>query len=203
MASDLTTFVRLIRQRHPGLPVHVVGTSMGGAVTMKAAVGHGLDADSLILVAPAIWGWKSMNPILKSALWITAHTVPKSTATGSQLKIWPSDNIDWLREYSRDKYNIKATRFDTLYGLVSLMDDAAVAAPHIKTPVLYLYGLKDEVVPAEPSFKVMQAIQAPKKLIKYDKGFHMLLHDLQREKVFADILSWTMQEQVATPVSAR
>ncbi|MGB7206793.1 MAG: alpha/beta hydrolase, partial [Anderseniella sp.] len=29
MASDLTTFVRLIRQRHPGLPVHVVGTSMG------------------------------------------------------------------------------------------------------------------------------------------------------------------------------
>jgi alpha-beta hydrolase superfamily lysophospholipase len=203
MADDLARFVELIRKSYTGLPVYVLGTSMGGAVTMKASVDNAMQADGLILVAPAIWGWRSMNPILKSALWVTAHTVPSNTATGSQLKIWPSDNIEWLREYSRDKHNIKESRFDTLYGLVTLMDEAANAAPKIETPVLYLYGSKDEVVPAEPSRKVMAAITAPNRLIEYDNGYHMLLHDLQREKVYRDILQWVDEQPVAIPVASR
>lgn len=201
MARDLNGFVDLVRRQYPRLPVYIVGTSMGGAVTMKASVDHGLEADGLILVAPAIWGWRSMNPILKSALWVTAHTVPDRTATGSQLEIWPSDNIAWLKAYSKDKYNIKQGRFDTLYGLVTLMDEAAAAAPRITVPVLYLYGLKDQVVPETPSRKVMASLTAPNRQVVYDNGYHMLLHDLQRETVYRDILKWVGHDRVATPAS--
>ncbi len=201
MARDLSGFVELVRRRHPQVPIYVVGTSMGGAVTMKASVEHGLRADGLVLVAPAIWGWRSMNPILKTALWVTAHTVPDKTATGSQLEIWPSDNIAWLKAYSKDRHNIKQGRFDTLYGLVTLMDEAAAAAPKITLPVLYLYGLKDQVVPEAPSRKVMASLTAPNKQVIYDKGYHMLLHDLQRETVYRDILNWVGHDKIATPVS--
>lgn len=201
MADDLKGFVGQVRARHPGLPLYVVGTSMGGAVTMKAAASGGLDADGLILVAPAIWGWRSMNPILKTALWVTAHTVPDQTATGSQLKIWPSDNIEWLKEYSRDPQLIKQSRFDTLYGLVTLMDEAAAAAPRLGLPVLYLYGEKDEVVLAEPSRKVMAALSQPHRVEVYPQGYHMLLHDKQRETVYADIMDWLGERRVAMPVS--
>ncbi len=202
MAGDLNSFVELIRRKHPQVPVYVVGTSMGGAVTMKASVDHDLKVDGLVLVAPAIWGWQSMNPILKSAVWVTAHTVPDKTATGSQLEIWPSDNIEWLRMFSKDKYNLKQSRFDSLYGLVTLMDEAASAAPNISTPVLYLYGLKDEVVPEAPSRKVMASLTAPNTQITYKHGYHMLLHDLQREKVYRDILRWVEGAELVTPVSA-
>ncbi len=201
MARDLTGFVELVRQQHPKVPVYVIGTSMGGAVTMKASVDFGLKADGLVLVAPAIWGWRSMNPILKSALWVTAHTVPDKTATGSQLEIWPSDNIAWLKAYSKDKNNIKQGRFDTLYGLVTLMDEAAAAAPKITVPVLYLYGLKDQVVPETPSRKVMASLTSPNKQVIYENGYHMLLHDLQRETVYRDILEWVGPHKIATPVS--
>lgn len=203
MARDLSGFVALVRRQHPQVPIYVVGTSMGGAVTMKASVDYGMKADGLVLVAPAIWGWRSMNPILKSALWVTAHTVPDKTATGSQLEIWPSDNIAWLKAYSKDKYNIKQGRFDTLYGLVTLMDEAAAAAPKITVPVLYLYGLKDQVVPEAPSRTVMASLTAPNKQVIYDKGYHMLLHDLQRKTVYRDIVAWIDRDKVATPVSAR
>ena len=202
MARDLAEFVSLVRRQNPALPLYVVGTSMGGAVTMKAAAELGLDADGLVLVAPAIWGWRSMNPILKSALWVTAHTVPDRTATGSQMKIWPSNNIAWLKEYSRDPHNIKQSRFDTLYGLVGLMDDAAAAAPRLRLPVLYLYGYNDQVVPAEPTRKVMATLGQPSEIRTYADGYHMLLHDLQREKVFADIMDWLERQPVTTPVSA-
>ncbi len=203
MSADLARFVELVRAENPGLPVYVAGTSMGGAVTMKSSVEYGLDADGLVLVAPAIWGWRSMNPILKSALWVTAHTVPASTATGSPLEIWPSDNIEWLREYSRDRHNITQSRFDTLYGLVTLMDEASAAAPRITTPVLYLYGLKDEIVPLEPTRLVMKSIAASKQIIEYDAGYHMLMHDLQRENVYRDIVRWMDRQPVAIPVSGR
>lgn len=203
MARDLIAFVELVRKRHQQVPVYVVGTSMGGAVAIKASAEFGLNADGLVLVAPAIWGWRSMNPILKSALWVTAHTVPDKTATGSQLEIWPSDNIEWLRAYSKDKYNIKQSRFDSLYGLVTLMDEAAAAAPKITTPILYLYGLKDEVVPEAPSRKVMASLTAPGKQIVYEHGYHMLLHDQQREKVYSDILRWIETDKQVTPVSAQ
>ncbi|WP_108882188.1 alpha/beta fold hydrolase [Anderseniella sp. Alg231-50] len=202
MARDLSGFVELVRRLHPRVPIYVVGTSMGGAVTMKASVDHGLKADGLVLVAPAIWGWRSMNPILKSALWVTAHTVPDKTASGSQLEIWPSDNIEWLKAYSKDKYNIRQGRFDTLYGLVTLMDEAAAAAPKITAPVLYLYGLKDQVVPEVPSRKVMASLTTRNRQLIYENGYHMLLHDLQREIVYRDILSWIGADKVATPVAA-
>ncbi len=198
LVSDLESFTSIIRRRHPALPVYVLGFSMGGAVTMVAA-SEGLKADGVILVSPAVWGWRAMNPFYKSALWLTAHTVPSETATGSGLDIWPTDNIDALRAYSRDPLNIKATRFDAMYGLVGLMDEAYDDAARIKMPVLYLAGAHDEIVPAAPTRRTMRHIKAPKRLVIYAKGWHMLLHDRQREWVYRDILAWIGNHRVPLP----
>ena len=198
MARDLTHVAGLLRARHPRLPLYIMGVSMGGGVTMKA-LAAGLEADGSILVAPAIWGWQAMNPLYKSALWVSAHTMPWKTATGSGLEIWPSDNIEMLRAFSKDPQVIKGTRVDAVYGVVNLMDDAYSAASQFKTPVLYLYGKEDQIVPAEPSYEVMAAITAPKRLVVYEKGWHMLLRDKQRERVWRDILTWIKNSDAPLP----
>ena len=54
MAADLTSMVALVRVRHPGLPLYVLGLSMGGAVAMKAQA-QGLAVDGIVVAAPAIW----------------------------------------------------------------------------------------------------------------------------------------------------
>ncbi len=198
MARDLTNVAALLRDRHPRLPLYILGVSMGGGVTMKALTA-GLEAEGAILVAPAIWGWQAMNPLYKSALWVSAHTMPWKTATGSGLEIWPSDNIEMLRAFSNDPQVIKGTRIDAVYGVVNLMDDAYSAAPVLKTPVLYLYGKEDQIVPAKPTYKVMAQITAPKRLVVYEKGWHMLLRDKQRERVWRDILSWIKDRDAPMP----
>ncbi len=198
MARDLIAVAALVRRKHSGVPLYIMGVSMGGGVTMKA-LASGLEADGAILVAPAIWGWQAMNPLYKSALWLTAHTLPSKTATGSGLEIWPSDNIEMLRAFSRDPLVINGTRIDAVYGVVNLMDDAYDAAPKLKTPVLYLYGKKDEIVPAKPTYKVMAAITAPKRLVVYEKGWHMLLRDKQRVRVWQDILAWIKNKDADLP----
>lgn len=198
MARDLKSVVSLVRARHPRLPLYIMGISMGGAVTMKA-LASGLEVDGVILVAPAIWGWQAMNPVYKTALWLSAHTLPWKKATGSGLEIWPSDNIDMLRAFSNDPLVIKGTRIDAVYGVVNLMDDAYGAAAKLQTPVLYLYGVKDQIVPAEPTYHVMKQITAPKRLVVYKNGWHMLLRDKQRERVWRDVLAWIRNHDAPLP----
>jgi len=189
MVDDMLAVTELIAQRHPGVPLYVLGLSMGGAVTMVAKT-RGLNADGIILAAPAIWGWQAMNPVYKASLWVAAHTIPTKTASGSGLEIWPSDNVEMLREFSRDPHVLKASRIDAVYGLVTLMDQAYDAADDLDGPVLYLYGRNDQIVPAAPTYRVMGRIRAERRLVVYENGYHMLLRDLQRETVWTDILTW-------------
>ena len=127
--------------------------------------------------------------------------MPWKKATGSGLEIWPSDNIDMLREFSRDPLVIKGTRIDAVYGVVNLMDDAYGAASKLRAPVLYLYGVKDEIVPAEPTYHVMKQITAPKRQVVYENGWHMLLRDKQRERVWRDVLAWIKNHDAPLPSS--
>ena len=200
MVSDLRKVASLAKRRHPRAPLYVLGVSMGGAVTMTALDGPGIpEAEGAMLVAPAVWGWQAMNPFYKSALWLAAHTVPSMTATGAGLGVQPSDNIPMLRKLGADPLVIKKTRIDSVYGLVTLMDQANDAASRIEIPVLYLYGRKDEIVPKAPTVDVAQRITAPKRFVYYKNGWHMLLRDKQRKQVWGDIAAWISKRKGRLP----
>ena len=194
MARDLVEIVSLLRQRHPGAPVYLLGESMGGAVAMRAmALPEAPVVDGLILAAPAVWGWKTMNPFYATVLRIAAHTVPSVRLTGQGLDIWPSDNIEMLRALARDPQVIKETRIDAVYGLVGLMDGAYEASGNLGVPVVLLYGARDELVPSGPTAAALEAMRgsnAPVTALCYPEGWHMLLRDLQRETVWDDIAAW-------------
>lgn len=202
MAEDLAAIVRLLRARHPGLPVYLLGTSMGGAVAMRAmTLPEPPAVDGLILAAPAVWGWKAMNGLYATALRIAAHTVPGRRLTGQGLEIWPSDNIEMLRALGRDPLVIRETRIDAVYGLVGLMDRAYEAAGRIGVPVLLLYGAHDQLIPARPTAAVLAAMRGGAGSVTalcYPEGWHMLLRDLQREAVWRDIAAWIDGGEIAS-----
>ncbi len=201
MVEDLRTVVALLRTRHPQIPLFVIGTSMGGAVTIAAAGEGKLIADGVILVAPAVWGWSSMNEIYQAALWLSAHAVPQMTLTGEGLGRLPSDNIDMLRTLGADPLVIKETRVDAIYGLVGLMDQAYLSVGKIALPTLLLYGQRDEIIPRRPVENIVPRFTTEVSVKEYPEGWHMLLRDHQREKVWRDILSW--MEQVAADRGAQ
>jgi len=204
LAEDLRTTAKLIKAKHPRTPLYVMGVSMGGAVTMKAfSDDQAPYVEGLVFVAPAVWGWRAMNPFYQASLWLTAHTLPWYTATGEGLGKQASDNIPMLRALGRDPLFIKATRIDAVYGLVGLMDEAYDKAGRITHPSLYLYGAKDEIVPAEPSKTAMASMRGShhRKAI-YKTGWHMLLRDTQAPRVWKDILSWMMDRKAKLPSGA-
>jgi alpha-beta hydrolase superfamily lysophospholipase len=194
MADDLNTVVALAHRKYPGLPVYILGESMGGAVAMRAfTTPNPPEVSGVILAAPAVWGWREMNAFYDTVLWMSAHLLPSMTLTGSSLGVQVSDNIEMLRALGRDPLVIKQTQIGTIYGLVELMDEAAAAAPRIDVPVLLIYGAKDQVVPPIPIGKALRDMHANHVNVTaacYVNGYHMLLRDLERELVWKDIASW-------------
>lgn len=192
MRRDLEDFVDVMRARHPGVPVYVLGESMGGAVAMSAfASATPPRADGLILVAPAVWSRETMPFFYGLALWTTAHTFRWWSFTGSGLKITPSDNIEMLRALGRDPLVLKGTRTDTIYGLVSLMDEAYVSPSKLSKPqTLFLYGGNDQIIPKGPTQNVLKVLGSNVTVKTYPKGYHMLLRDLDGKTRWADIADW-------------
>lgn len=193
--ADLKAFTQLIAKRHPGLPLYVLGESMGGAVTMSLVAAHETPwIDGVILSAPAVWGRDAMPFYQTAALWVGAHTFPATRLTGRGLKIKPSDNIEMLRALGRDPFVIKGARIDAIYGLVDLMDRALDAAYQLDKRALILYGVQDDIVKAEPTRMMISRLPyvSPdmRRIAIYKGGYHMLLRDLAAKKIWTDIVHW-------------
>ena len=210
LAADAATAAQILRRLYPRVPLYLLGDSMGGAVAVVAMTGESgtpvADVDGIILTAPAVWGRATMDLLPRLALWAGVRLAPGLTLTGRGLEKKPSDNIEMLRALARDPLVIKATRVDTIYGLVDLMDAALDSAPHLEIPVLFMYGAKDEIVPKEPIQRFVASLppecRRRARLAWYENGYHMLLRDLEGPVLIADVASWVLTPTAPLPSSA-
>jgi acylglycerol lipase len=211
LADDLATASRLVRARHPGRKVYIMGESMGAAVAIVAMTGETgtprPDADGLILVAPAVWGRQTMGLLERGALAVGMRLMPTLTVSGRGIiRITPSDNNEMLRGLARDPLVIKSTRIDAIYGLVDLMDAAFASAPRLDMPLLYLYGQRDEIVPKTPTELMIEHLPAASRPLQriawYANGYHMLMRDLDAAVVMSDIAGWITERRAPLPSGA-
>src|SRR5690606_18110375 len=190
MVQDLRVTVALARARHPDAVIAVAGESMGGAVAGAAfASDRPPDADRVILLAPAVWGWTAPGPIHSVGLSLAARTMGERAVEAPEwaVRALPaSDNrLELFRNY-RDPNSLITTRFDTLYGLVDLMETASRGLGDLRAPTLLLYGAHDNVIQYRPMRLALERA-GPRPGLRtafYPDGWHLLNRDLQAETVF-------------------
>lgn len=206
LTEDLRTAVRLARARHPQAILTVVGESMGAATAIAAFGGDAPpDADRLVLIAPAVWGWSTLPPVYAASLWVGAHTLPGRTVTAPrfvQRRITPSDNVAVLRAMGMDQLMVFETRIDAVYGLVSLMEQASRRTGQLRTPTAFLYGARDDIIPFEAALEAARRLPPTARTALYDTGHHLLLRDLGRSKPLDDALTFIRDADAAFPSGA-
>jgi acylglycerol lipase len=201
LVQDAADAVRVIAARHPGIPIYILGLSMGGAIAMSTAAEHPeLPLDGIALVAPAVWGRAFMPEAQRDVLYAAAHVAPWYPLSGQGLQIKPSDNLAMLLNLSHDPNIIRFARIDLIWGVTDAMDRAVAAAPKLRLPCLFLYGLKDQIIPKEPTLEVVNSVQPVcRRVAVYDQGYHMLLRDLHGDIPTDDLISWFLHPTAALP----
>ena len=200
LVDDARAMGRLLHQRYPHARLILMGESMGAAVLMCLATAPDPPpADGYVLVAPAVWGRAEMNVFLRAGLWLFANLVPGFTVTGRVARVTASDNREAIKRLSQDKLTIHGTRFDTVRGLVDLMDDALAAAPRFRAPALFLYGGKDELIPDKATAATWRGLPEGPVRAFYPGGYHLLLRDHERMTPIDDILYWMRHPGMVLP----
>jgi acylglycerol lipase len=204
LVDDTRTMVALLHEKYPGLPLYLLGESMGGAILMLlGAAPNPPPVAGYILAAPAVWGRTDMNLLFRSTLWIGWKLVPGLTVSGAGL-VKASDNRAALEALGEDPLTILDTRIDTLHGLVNLMSQALNAAPRFHGPALILYGAHDQLVPKRAMAGMWRALPkgAPIRLAYYARGYHLLLRDHDRGLPIGDIIAWIRDPHAPLPSGA-
>lgn len=208
LIDDVRLVVALVRRQHPGVPVFLIGESMGGALAMVAMADPNPPAvDGVILVAPAVWGRQTMNVVERVGLWLT-DLIPAMTLSLDHLPVsfQPSDNIPMLHAFSADPLVLKTTRADTVNGLVDLMTAALATGRRFDAPLFVLYGAHDEIVPRESLARFVEELPARaahrQRIALYPQGYHMLLRDLEGQVPIADVAAWVRDTAAPLPSGA-
>ncbi len=224
LADDARSMARLLRAAHPGARLVMMGESMGAAVLMRLATEPDAPPDArYVLVAPAVWGRVRMNVLLRTMLWTAFHAVPGLKAGRAPgVKVIASDNREALIRLGRDPLTIHETRMDAVKGLVDLMDDALAAARRFHAPGLFLYGGKDDLVPAAATAATWRALDAERggpergddpagagaaeaggpRIAYYAAGHHLLMRDHDRRAAIRDVIAWLGDPAAPLPSGA-
>jgi alpha-beta hydrolase superfamily lysophospholipase len=204
MVADAAEMARQVAHRHPQARLVLLGESMGAAVLMCLATGGQAPAGArYVLAAPAVWGRATMNIFLRATLWTASTLLPGMTASRSPIKIVASDNRDAILRLSRDPLTLRETRFDAVRGLVDLEDAADAAAPRFTADGLFLYGGHDDLIPQAATAATWRALpRGGARTAFYPGGYHLLLRDLGRAAVLADVITWERAPRAPLPSGA-
>lgn len=190
LREDLRTVVALVRARHPSATLSVVAISMGAAVAITAfASPRPPQADRLVLSGPGLRGWGVLPPAYRSSLKLMTSVVPGMVVRPPTFaKPRMSDNAAFIAVQDADPLHARQNRVDQIAGVVSLMERAHTLAERLPAslPVLAAYGARDKVVPPEGPRRTFRQFPPHVRTVYYPEGYHVLLSDLQRDRVIAD-----------------
>ena len=205
--NDVKSRIKIIKNKFPNKKIYLIGESMGGAIVLTLAnLEKNLPIDGIILVAPAIWNFTEQNFLKSLTMNFLSKLFPNLRVSGKGIiKIKASDNIEMLEELSKDPFFIHKPNFNSLYGIIKLMDESYENAesyfinPNYKT--LLLIPIKDEVVPRKPLLELLDNskeniyFQESINLSVHESNYHMMLRDYRRDFVLEEIKRWIINEK--------
>jgi acylglycerol lipase len=188
--EDLDTLVEKVQASHAGLPLVLLGHSMGGAVALSYTLEHEDRLDALVLSAP-LAALEAASPVTRAVGRVLSAVAPSlgvfaidSTAVSRDPQVVADYDADPLNYHGR----LPAR---TVAELSSAIDGFPEGVERFRLPMFVMHGTADRLTPIAGSEMVIdRAGSADKTFKRYDDLYHELLNEPERQQVLDEIADW-------------
>lgn len=191
--DDLDAFVGWVAERERGLPIFLLGHSLGGLISLDYATRRPSRLAGVIVSAPPLGAVGVPRPLM--------------VLGRIMARVWPRFSLNVgmdLTGLSRDPAVVDAITGDELFhrrGTARLAVEVPAAmarvqatATELRVPLLLLHGTADRMVPAAGTEELARRLGGSAAgdvtLKLYDGAYHALFFDWDGERVTADVVEW-------------
>jgi alpha-beta hydrolase superfamily lysophospholipase len=182
LSDDLGRVEALAREQHPGLPVVLIGHSMGGLIATYYAQRHGQRLSALVLSGPAIGrnpeieALAQMDPI--PPVPIDPQVLSRDPSVG---EAYAADPLVYHGPFKRQ----------TLQAFGAALQAVAAGGPLDPYPVLWIHGSEDRLVPIEGTRETIELIGGERLEERiYDGARHEVFNETNRDEVIGDVVEF-------------
>jgi alpha-beta hydrolase superfamily lysophospholipase len=191
--DDLHLVADRARAAHPGLPVVLIGHSLGGVIATRYAQRYASELSALVLSAPVIGG----NPAFEGLL--SMDPIPEVPLDPAALSRDPAVGEAYAADELVYHGPLHRTTLETIFAAV----ETIARGPKLELPTLWLHGEEDPLAPYQVTGEAVQRIRTEQVSEKsYPGAMHEIFNETNQDEVMADAVAFIDQHTGARARSA-
>jgi acylglycerol lipase len=190
--EDEKTFNELIKKEHPGLPVFLLGHSMGSVIGLRFATKYSDLIKGLVLSGCGTRTGGDVSGFIKAMAKILSKLTPKLVVSVGDLSHFLSHDPKEVEAYRTDPLVfLKGVSARLGAELMRCFSENMTLAPTLKVPLLYQCGGEDKLVFGGKELSE-KFVLADKTIKIYDGLWHEVFSESEelRSKPLADLGAW-------------
>lgn len=213
--QDIKVAITAIRKANPGLPVFLLGESMGGAIALRAASIYPDMIDGLISSVPAGERFQQKRTDLKVAIEFlkgpkkqfdmgsqvveqasTVHVI--NPETGKKEKIVNEKLLDDWQNDPLDRMNLSAK--ELLQFQVFMDENHDSVKKILRLPVLFVQGIDDRLVRPDGTWELFKDLSTQDRTFLSVASRHLIFEQAQdnnpdlKQTAYSMVLSWILAQ---------
>lgn len=190
-SNDLPFFIDLVK-KNSSKPLVLLGHSMGGLVNTRALIDHGDMGLKAAAYSSPLFGISLEVPKFKDLLARTIVNIFPTITMHNEINYADLSHDNSIT----DTYGTDPLRHDkispALYlGFLDNFEFCTQNANKLRLPILMQQAGTDKIVSQPKAAKMFEAFASEdKQLIVYDKLYHEIYNEIERESVINDLKKW-------------
>ncbi len=190
--ADVRSTLKVVRRIHPGVPVILLGESMGGAIALRATSMYPELVDGLVSSVPAGDRFKQAKTSLKVALHLL-ESPDKPFNVGEGVVKQATQNEELRKAWLEDplaKLNLSPRELMQFQHFMNGNHDCAQKI--VRTPVLIVQGCKDKLVRPEGTVELFNNLATPdREIVLIPNAEHLIFEEGQfSDQEIATVDNW-------------
>jgi alpha-beta hydrolase superfamily lysophospholipase len=182
VVDDLHALVRTAQEENRGVPVVLIGHSMGGMIAARYAQRHPGTLAALVLSGPVLGRWDVVGELLAKDPIPPTPIDPETLSRDPEVgRAYAADPLVWHGDFRRE----------TLEAIQETLSAIGTGGSVGDLPLLYLHGEADTLVPPGPSLEGLEAIRGSHTESRTFPGLrHEIFNETTKAEVLGDVTSF-------------